>query len=222
MNNQNNATESEFLKGIAILASIVGIICPILAFFGISQFTDFFSTYPRETRIQPETQVNYNDTPSPPDTPTPVGIKNPTGIVSAETPILADGLQLILLSTLDIRKDSIGINGVIKNVSDKQKILRYNLASIKLKDDLGNEYLPEGHDKAHNQAALQESRQKQLDRGQYFNLRSDGDYSFFQGSMTGGLFVQPFEGPISPNAHYLIVIVENFGPFPPLQIAIDL
>jgi hypothetical protein len=153
--------------------------------------------------------------------PTPRGITNPTNPVPAGTTILADDYALTATGQVRIydyatvdRYIDVG-DIVLQNFSDKDKVFSFQRSSFTLKDDLGNTYTPS-------------DLGRHSDTSYYYDVVSINIRA--QKSVTleshDGKWIEErfpsFYGPIAVNAQKLYLIIDGFGPFPYLEIEIDL
>jgi hypothetical protein len=154
--------------------------------------------------------------------PTPRGITNPTNPVAAGTTVLAGDYALTATGQVKVydyalAKKYISVGDlVLQNSSDTDRVFRFQRSSFTLRDDLGNTYTP---------ADL---------------ARNDGDSSYYydvvqinvpaQKSVVlqshDGAWIEKrypsFIGPIPLQAKKLYLMIDGFGPFPYLEIEIDL
>lgn len=167
------------------------------------------------------TATPTNIPPGPTSTSTPVPpTASPTPFpseFSAGTPIVYDGLELVINSTLKhYSKNRFGFEGVLKNNSGKQKLIRFTYGSFKFIDDLGNDHYQQNDDFED----MVESRQIAIDSG--------NSIPFWASETTTGVWnnhhfaIRVFKGEIPPQAKQLILKIDDFGSFPPLTIIFDL
>lgn len=87
------------------------------------------------------TDAPPTETPTPEPTPTIHGVNNPSGIISAGMPVIFDGFVMVVdKSGMNVDGDFIGFSIQISSFNEESRLFRYNAASIKLMDDLGNQY----------------------------------------------------------------------------------
>ena len=88
-----------------------------------------------------QTMAPPTSTPTMEPTPTVHGVQNPSGVIPAGMPAIVDGYVLVVDKTdMTVDDDFIGFTIRIRVTGNESRLFRYNAASIKLKDDLGNYY----------------------------------------------------------------------------------
>lgn len=186
------------------------------------------SSPPTTVPSAPPTQANLDETFIPTESvptevvipPTPIGIQNPTGLIPAQETIYVDGLTLIVEDRFEaendiIYGDLITIYLIVQNMSTRQKLFSYTNGSVRLLDDLGNEYAFVLS--TNEQHLIYDIKQQTLDPNETLSIFS------FDSTSAGTISRLPYyRGPIFPGASRLIIEFNGFGPFSGFSCFIEL
>lgn len=113
--------------------------------YEVSSTLQVLPTLPPPTPIPSKTPVP-TETPTPTETPplpTPTehGVNNPLGIIPAGMPAIVDGYVMVVdPSGLVVDGDYIGFSIQVKTLSETGQLFRYNASTLRLRDNLGNQY----------------------------------------------------------------------------------
>jgi len=140
---------------------------------------------------------------------TPTMESLPTGPVPAGTTVFYDGWALTLADTVSTDDDQIFLALTVRNMGEKERVFRYVKNGITLQDNLGNQFpfdmsffLCDRYPENINltiQLTVGGEKTQSISSDSY---GCSWDYYF-----------PPFNGRISLDAEYLIVTINNWGPF---------
>lgn len=164
-----------------------------------------------------DTQIEFAD-PTPetlPDSPVPAG-----------TTVIFDGWALTLENEIKIEDDKIHLTIVIRNITDNTRVFRYVKRGVTLHDNLGNHfpfYMKSSSCKS-NPDNINITQQISLKSGQHVNFISrdsnDGFIDRIACSQVDKL--PPFEGQIGIDIDYLVITINEWGPFNGVVFHLDL
>ena len=139
----------------------------------------------------------------------------PDGPVPAGTTVFFDGWALTMSNDIKIRGDQIYLTFTIRNISDNTRIFRYVKSGVELFDNQGNQYpmkpwkdCPD-HFNITQQMSLKPGEGKKID-------------SYSSSFCHSSRYLSYFEGRISLNASYLVITIDDWGPFSGVVFHMDL
>lgn len=173
-------------------------------------------------------------TPTPTDEPTLIptptihGVVNPTGVIPAGMPAIVDGYVLIAeKSDMYVEGDFVSFELKLRIIGNEAKLFRYNVFSIRLRDDLGNYY---DYNYGNNYNKCPES--SIYNPKQYMiNPETDLTISYYTPEQWGfydwcedgkDTLIPGFSAMVPPGAKSLILEFEAFGPFSGFGFEFDL
>jgi hypothetical protein len=172
--------------------------------------------------------ANGNDTaevdaPAPPsdDQDTQTEIVNPTPEtlpdkpVPAGTTIFYEGWALTMSNDIRVSGDNIYLTFTIRNTGDNSRVFRLIKSGVKLFDDQGNEYPMRSWGSCPDHFNI--THQFSLGGGDSTKL-----YSLDYSRCSSSTRLSTFEGRISPAASYLVINVDEWGPFNGVVFHLDL
>jgi len=172
------------------------------------------------TTTSTATQAPPTSTPTPEPTPTVHGMVSPAGIIPAGMPAIVDGYVLVVdKSGLLVDGDFVGFTIQLSIIGDEAKLFRYNVSSIRLKDDLGNYYdyvYNVGYSTHCNESDIYNPKQLMIEPNDDVIIKTETgimytSYPWCIDSDTNNL--PGFRAVIPSEAKTLILEFEGFGPF---------
>jgi hypothetical protein len=148
-------------------------------------------------------------------TPTPESL--PTEPVKAGTPIIYDGWSMTVAPEIISRGGGTwGIKIYVRNLGDTSRVFRYTMASITLRDNIGNSFKYQGSE-----------IYQYLDVVRNINISGQGSIKLISGSPYSRYWhfddqIQSCAEPIPLEASQIIIGFDNFGPFTGVEVIIDL
>lgn len=185
------------------------------------------TSIPTETAIPTVTATATSTEPLP--TPTEHGVTNPQGILPAGMPAIVDGYVLVVdKSGLLVDGDFVGFSIQLSIIGDEAKLFRYNVSSIRLRDDLGNYY-----DYVYNitfsapctESDIYNPKQLMIEPGDDVVITTETGimYTSYPWCLDNdNTHIPGFSAIIPPEAKSLILEFEGFGPFSGFGIEFNL
>ena len=165
------------------------------------------------------------DAPAPPDinqdSPSeaviPTAETLPEGPVPAGTTVIYDGWALTLSNEIKINEDKIHLTFVVRNITDHTKVFRYVKRGVTLQDNMGHTfpfYMASSSCKS-NPDNINITQQISLKSGESVNIiNKDSNFGFIERVACEHVDkYPPFEGQIDLNADYLVITLNEWGPF---------
>ena len=151
-------------------------------------------------------ESNYN----PDFTPTPYGIRDPKGVIDECTPAISGDYEVIACQDkMEIGNDYVAFDIRIHNLnSEKSRLFRYNVASIKMYDDRGKYYDFDVSSYLCTEANIHDPRQIQLKPNQKYML--EYDYYYWCSHVNN---IPGFIAKIPPEVKSIFLEFDGFGPF---------
>ena len=186
------------------------------------------ATNPPPSNSQPEATATESIPTEEPDflpTPTIHGVENPTGVIPAGMPAIVDGYVLIAeKSGMQVDGDSVSFELKIRIIGNEAKLFRYNVFSIRLKDDLGN-YYDYDYDKC-PESSIYDPKQYLINPDEEIVISKFLNYGLYAyGNWCNkdkDTFIPGFTAIVPSGAKSLILEFEAFGPFSGFGFAFDL
>ena len=218
--------------------SFVRLIC-ILGLIALTSCTQLLpfpaedpDTNPPPSISQPEatpTEAIPTERPNLMATPTIHGVENPTGVIPAGMPAIVDGYVLIAeKSGMHVDGDFVSFELKLRIIGNEAKLFRYNVYSIRLKDDLGNYYdyyyggdydkCPESSIYNPKQYLINPDEEIMISEFRNYGLYGYGYWCHEDGDTT----IPGFTAMVPPGAKSLILEFEAFGPFSGFGFEFDL
>ncbi len=162
-------------------------------------------------------------------TPTIHGVENPTGVIPAGMPAIVDGYVLIAeKSGMQVDGDFVSFELNLRIIGNEAKLFRYNVYSIRLKDDLGNYYDYYYSNSSYSDCAessIYNPKQYMINPEEDVEISSDnpGYMGYNRWCDDGNDRTIPgFRAMVPASATSLILEFEAFGPFSGFGIEFDL
>lgn len=192
-------------------------------------------TNPPPSISQPEatpTEAIPTERPNLMATPTIHGVENPTGVIPAGMPAIVDGYVLIAeKSGMHVDGDFVSFELKLRIIGNEAKLFRYNVYSIRLKDDLGNYY-----DYYYSKSSYTKCPESSIYDPKQYLINPDeeimisefpkyryGAYGYEYWCVSGSDTTIPgFRAMVPAGATSLILEFEAFGPFSGFGIEFDL
>ncbi len=212
-------------------ASFVNLIC-ILGLIVLSSCAQYLpfpvedpATNPPPPISQPEatpTEATPTDEPNFMATPTIHGVENPTGVIPAGMPAIVDGYVLIAeKSGMHVDGGFVSFEIKLRIIGNEAKLFRYNVYSIRLKDDLGNyyDYYYGGEYSRCPESSIYDPKQYLINPDEEiiiseFPKHRYGLYGYEYWCIDGSDTTIPgFSAMVPAGAKSLILEFEGFGPF---------
>ncbi|HOG22229.1 MAG TPA: hypothetical protein PK721_06750 [Flexilinea sp.] len=152
-------------------------------------------------------ESNYN----PDFTPTPYGIRDPKGVIDECTPAISGDYEVIACQDkMEIGNDYVAFDIQIHNLnSEKSRLFRYNVASIKMYDDRGKYYDTWATNNLDcTEANLHDPRQIQLQPNEKYMLKYE--YNYWCNYIN---HIPGFIAKIPPEVKSIFLEFDGFGPF---------
>jgi len=181
------------------------------------------------TKVPPTAEPTLIPTPTDEPTliPTPTihGVVNPTGVIPAGMPAIVDGYVLIAeKSGMQVDGDSVSFELKIRIIGNEAKLFRYNVFSIRLKDDLGN-YYDYDYDKC-PESSIYDPKQYLINPDEEIVISKFLNYGLYAyGNWCNkdkDTFIPGFTAIVPSGANSLILEFEAFGPFSGFGFEFDL
>lgn len=156
--------------------------------------------------VDQDVQVEFFE-PTPerlPDTPLPAG-----------TTVIYDGWALTMSNDIKIVKDQIYLTFTVRNISDNTRVFRFIKSGVKLLDNQGNQFPMKTWNSCLDDFNI--THQFSLNAGS-----SQKIYSSPYTSCGYAHVLSSFEGTINHNASYLVIKIDDWGPFSGIVFHMDL
>jgi hypothetical protein len=186
------------------------------------------TSIPTNTATPTETATPTSTKPLP--TPTEHGVVDPKGIIPAGMPVIQDGYVMVVdPSGLLIDGDFIGFRIQVRVLGDSSRLFRYNASTLRLKDNLGNQYdyyYTIGYSRKCTESDLYLAKQIMIEPKTEIIIKPESGMmytSYFWWCLDGQDKAIPgFIGNIPPEADSMILEFEGFGPFSGFVYKFDL
>ena len=178
--------------------------------------------------------IEYVEAPPPPtaDQEPQIGFQEPTAEalpdspVPAGTTIIYDGWALTLANEIMIDGDKIHLNFVVRNITENSRVFRYVKSGVTLHDNVGNHYPfdMESSSCKSNPDNIHITQQISLNAGRSVNIinRTSNDGFINRIACSHVDKYPPFKGQIGMNINYLVITINDWGPFTGVVFHLDL
>lgn len=143
----------------------------------------------------------------------------PTEPVLAGESIIYDGWALTMVNEIDVSDDLFYLSFMVRNMTDIKRVFRLIKTDLRVTDNLGNlyPYYLRTNGCRNNPDTINLTHQMSISGEDSVEIDS---YSW--DGCTEADNIPPFEGRIPIDAEYLIVTIDNWGPFNGIEFHLDL
>ena len=151
--------------------------------------------------------------------PTPQAL--PDGPVPVGTTIIYDGWALTLANKIEIDRGLIYLSFTVRNMTENTKVFRYIKSGVTLHDNNGNHF---PFDMVSTDC---QRRGDEINITQQLSLNSNGtetikSVKWHQNPCVTPRYIPPFEGRIDINVDYLVITINDWGPFSDVVFHMDM
>lgn len=173
----------------------------------------------QNTNLQNPQNAPVTEATSPTLQPTPTvhGMNNPSGILPAGMPAIVDNYVMVVdRSGMQIEGEYIGFEIQLRVIGEESNLFRYNVASIKLRDNLDNQYdyVLNFHGERCTESDFFKPKQIMVEpEGKYILEPPSGSSYFWWCLDNMDEYIPLFTGLIPKNVKSLFLEFDGFGPF---------